>query len=111
MKIDEHTSHEEAMRKAEMLKNGKWMIMYYAYWCPHCVSLKPTYDELASKCKMMGVKFAMVEASHLNNGMIQNQHMVNSYPTLVTKPITLILMKVTLVKEVLIILKNILSLN
>ena len=85
LKIDEHTSHEEAMRKAEMLKNGKWMIMYYAYWCPHCVTLKPTYDELASKCKMMGVKFAMVEASHLNNGMIENQHMVSSYPTLVTR--------------------------
>ena len=85
LKIDEHTSHEEAMKKAEMLKNGKWMIMYYAYWCPHCVSLKPTYDELASKCKMMGVKFAMVEASHLNNGMIQNQHNVHGYPTLVTR--------------------------
>ena len=85
LKIDEHTSHDEAMKKAEMLKNGKWMIMYYAYWCPHCVSLKPTYDELASKCKMMGVKFAMVEASHLNNGMIQNQHNVHGYPTLVTR--------------------------
>jgi thiol-disulfide isomerase/thioredoxin len=85
LKIDEHTSPEDAMRKAEMLKNGKWMIMYYAYWCPHCVSLKPTYDELASKCKMMGVKFAMVEASHLNNGMIENQHNVHGYPTLVTR--------------------------
>jgi thiol-disulfide isomerase/thioredoxin len=85
LKIDEHTSPEDAMRKAEMLKNGKWMIMYYAYWCPHCVTLKPTYDELASKCKMMGVKFAMVEASHLNNGMIQNQHNVHGYPTLVTR--------------------------
>ncbi len=102
-----NTYHEEAMKKVlEMLKNGKWMIMYYAYWCPHCVTLKPTYDELASKCKMMGVKFAMVEASHLNNGMIENQHMVNSYP-LVTKLITLIQMKVTLVREVLIILKKI----
>jgi thiol-disulfide isomerase/thioredoxin len=85
LKIDEHTRPEEAMKKAEKLKNGKWMIMYYAYWCPHCVTLKPTYDELASKCKMMGVKFAMVEASHLNNGMIENQHMVSSYPTLVTR--------------------------
>ena len=43
---------------------------------------------------MMGVKFAMVEASHLNNGMIQNQHMVNSYQQS-PEPITLILMKVT----------------
>lgn len=85
LKIDEHTSSEKAMKMAEMLKNGKWMIMYYAYWCPHCVSLKPTYDELAKKCKLMGVKFAMIEASHLNNGMIENQHQVHGYPTLVTR--------------------------
>ena len=72
LRITEQSSSADAMKKAEMLKNGKWMIMYYAYWCPHCVSLKPTYNELAAKCKLMGVKFAMVEATHLNNGMIHN---------------------------------------
>lgn len=85
LRITEQSSSADAMKKAEMLKNGKWMIMYYAYWCPHCVSLKPTYDELAAKCKLMGVKFAMVEATHLNNGMIHNQHPVQGYPTLVTR--------------------------
>ena len=85
LRITEQSSSADAMKKAEMLKNGKWMIMYYAYWCPHCVSLKPTYNELAAKCKLMGVKFAMVEATHLNNGMIHNQHPVQGYPTLVTR--------------------------
>ncbi len=33
----------------------------------------------------MGVKFAMIEASHLNNGMIENQYQVHGYPTLVTR--------------------------
>lgn len=83
--IDETLSHNEASNRAEMLKNGKWMIMYYAYWCPHCVYLKPTFHDVAKKCKMMGVKFAMVEASHLNNGMIDNQYQVSSYPTLITR--------------------------
>ena len=85
LRITEQSSSADAIKKAEMLKNGKWMIMYYAYWCPHCVSLKPTYNELAAKCKLMGVKFAMVEATHLNNGMIHNQHPVQGYPTLVTR--------------------------
>lgn len=85
LKIDETLSHEEASSKAEMLKNGNWMIMYYAYWCPHCVVLKPTFNEVAKKCKLMGVKFAMIEASHLNNGMIENQAPVFSYPTLITR--------------------------
>ena len=83
--IDETLGHHEASDKAKMLKNGKWIIMYYAYWCPHCVHLKPTFHEVARKCKMMGVKFAMIEASHLNNGMIENQTEVNSYPTLITR--------------------------
>lgn len=85
LKIDESLSHEEASSKAEMLKNGNWLIMYYAYWCPHCVVLKPTFQDVAEKCKLMGVKFAMVEASHLNNGMIDNQAPVHSYPTLITR--------------------------
>ena len=83
--IDETLGHREAANKAEMLKNGNWMIMYYAYWCPHCVHLKPAFNEVANKCKLMGVKFAMVEASHLNNGMIENQAPVHSYPTLITR--------------------------
>ena len=83
--IDETLGHREATNKAEMLKNGNWMIMYYAYWCPHCVHLKPAFNEVAKKCKLMGVKFAMVEATHLNNGMIHNQHPVQGYPTLVTR--------------------------
>ena len=33
----------------------------------------------------MGVKFAMIEASHLNSGMIENQAPVYSYPTLITR--------------------------
>ena len=85
LNIDETLGHEEALNRADMLKNGKWVIMYYAYWCPHCVHLKPTFHEVARKCKMMGVKFAMIEASHLNNGMIENQAEVNSYPTLITR--------------------------
>ena len=42
-----HTIHILLDFLAEKLKNGKWVVLYHANWCPHCVNFLPVFDKLA----------------------------------------------------------------
>ena len=43
----------------ELLHNGNVIVLYYAEWCPHCVQMKPAWDEFkrrsASKHKNLNI--------------------------------------------------------
>jgi thiol-disulfide isomerase/thioredoxin len=55
--------------------------MYYADWCPHCVSAKPEFAKLGESATVNGkrVKFEMINPETEPNRVVEK---VNGYPTI-----------------------------
>lgn len=58
-----------------------YLRMYYADWCPHCVSAKPEFAKLDSSKMVQGkrVKYEMIEAEKEPTKVLEK---VNGYPTI-----------------------------
>lgn len=57
-----------ASKLSELLKDGDWMVLYYAEWCGHCNAMKPEWQKVIEKLKDSGsiniadVKSDVIEA-------------------------------------------------
>lgn len=58
----------------------KKVTLYYASWCPHCVSYKPEWDEIKKILKKNGIKTE--EYEHGESPEAINKANVNGFPTL-----------------------------
>ena len=38
-------SPNDALNLSNLLKDGNWMVLYYAEWCSHCKSMKPEWKK------------------------------------------------------------------
>lgn len=54
-----------------LIKKGNVLVLYYAEWCPHCITFKPTWDKFVNqvktgKCKK-SVSIVTIEHKQLQN--------------------------------------------
>eukprot|EP00013_Stygamoeba_regulata_P021053 CAMPEP_0177653488 /NCGR_PEP_ID=MMETSP0447-20121125/13764_1 /TAXON_ID=0 /ORGANISM="Stygamoeba regulata, Strain BSH-02190019" /LENGTH=236 /DNA_ID=CAMNT_0019156951 /DNA_START=56 /DNA_END=766 /DNA_ORIENTATION=- len=61
------------------IKDGLWLIKFYAPWCGHCKSLAPTWEELAGKTDG---KFKVGKVDCTQNQAVCSKFNVRGYPTL-----------------------------
>lgn len=54
-----------------LLKQGNVIVLYYANWCPHCINMKPAWNNFKSRCKSddkyKHLNIAEVESEHIDN--------------------------------------------
>lgn len=64
------------------VKSGNIIVLYHAHWCPHCVSMKPAWDDFVSQCKKnnLNVNVAEVESEHIPH--INTSNDVEGFPTI-----------------------------
>ena len=75
------SSPNEASNLSNLLKDGDWMVLYYADWCGHCQTMKPEWQKVVNKMKTTNiVNVAEVESNHINS--LINKPQVNGFPTI-----------------------------
>ena len=75
------SSPNEASNLSNLLKDGDWMVLYYADWCGHCQTMKPEWQKVVNKMKNTNiVNVAEVESNHINS--LINKPQVNGFPTI-----------------------------
>ena len=74
-------SSGDALNLSNLLKDGDWMVLYYAEWCGHCQTMKPEWQKVVNKMKNTNiVNVAEVESNHINS--LINKPQVNGFPTI-----------------------------
>ena len=74
-------SSNDAINLSNLLKDGDWMVLYYADWCGHCQHMKPEWQKVVNKMKSSNmVNVAEIESSHI--GDLVNKPQVNGFPTI-----------------------------
>ena len=58
---------DDALKLSELLKDGDWMVLYYAEWCGHCNAMKPEWEKVVD----------MLTKKKTNNETIDNKKMDN----------------------------------
>lgn len=64
------------------IKKGNIIVLYHATWCPHCVNMKPAWNDFVSKCKKdnLNINVAEVESEHIPH--INTSNDVEGFPTI-----------------------------
>eukprot|EP00428_Durinskia_dybowskii_P071835 CAMPEP_0170404286 /NCGR_PEP_ID=MMETSP0117_2-20130122/26550_1 /TAXON_ID=400756 /ORGANISM="Durinskia baltica, Strain CSIRO CS-38" /LENGTH=429 /DNA_ID=CAMNT_0010661291 /DNA_START=13 /DNA_END=1302 /DNA_ORIENTATION=- len=65
----------------EKFAEKDWLVKFYAPWCKHCKTLKPVFEELASKVSHAGIG----EIDATKNKVTAEKYGVKSYPTIIYK--------------------------
>lgn len=64
------------------LRRGNVIVLYYADWCPHCVMMKPAWNNFIKDCKSnnVNINIAEVESQHIPN--IKTSGDAEGFPTI-----------------------------
>jgi len=74
-------SPDDASNLSNLLKDGDWMVLYYAEWCGHCKTMKPEWEKVVSKMKDTGkVNVAEVESGYIEH--LKDKPQIEGYPTI-----------------------------
>jgi len=75
-------SSGDALNLSNLLKDGDWMILYYAEWCGHCQTMKPEWNKVVKKLKKNNnnVNIAEIESNHIDN--LVNKPTIQGFPTI-----------------------------
>jgi thioredoxin-like negative regulator of GroEL len=81
--FDENVENKIIENESPLLNKDTWVVLYYAEWCGHCTTFKPTWDELANKCKDK-MNFAKIEQSNFNKKELgyNPSENIEGYPTI-----------------------------
>lgn len=83
------TSASDAANLSNLLKDGDWMVLYYADWCGHCNTMKPEWKKVVNKMNirnnsrsnsMNKINLAEIESTHI--GDLINKPQVDGFPTI-----------------------------
>jgi len=75
-------SKDDASNLSNLLKDGDWMVLYYAEWCGHCQSMKPEWEKVISKIKQSNqkVNIADVKSDFIQD--LQHKPRIEGFPTI-----------------------------
>eukprot|EP01121_Diplochlamys_sp_Union-15-3_P020760 TRINITY_DN8186_c0_g4_i3.p1 TRINITY_DN8186_c0_g4~~TRINITY_DN8186_c0_g4_i3.p1 ORF type:complete len:256 (-),score=48.20 TRINITY_DN8186_c0_g4_i3:587-1354(-) len=64
----------------EQTSQGKWLVEFYAPWCPHCHHLDPIFSEASNRVPEAKLKFAKLDCT--TSTLVANAQGIRGYPTL-----------------------------
>ena len=75
-------SSGDALNLSNLLKDGDWMVLYYAEWCGHCQTMKPEWNKVVKKLKKNNnnVNIAEIESNHIDT--LINKPKIQGFPTI-----------------------------
>jgi protein disulfide-isomerase-like protein len=74
-------SNDDASNLSNLLKDGNWMVLYYAEWCGHCQSMKPEWEKLVEKMKdSKQVNLADVKSDVIDS--LKQKPQIEGFPTI-----------------------------
>jgi len=72
---------DAAKQLSELLKNGDWMVLYYAEWCGHCNAMKPEWEKVVEKLKETGkINVADVKSDFIDS--LLHKPKIEGFPTI-----------------------------
>ena len=77
-KILEIPNNDSPSDLDNMFKDGLWIVLYYADWCPHCVHMKPEWEQL--KKEKLPINIVDIESTALNDINIPKD--IEGFPTI-----------------------------
>jgi thiol-disulfide isomerase/thioredoxin len=74
-------SEQDAVNLSDKLRDGDWMVLYYADWCGHCQTMKPEWQKVVSKFSgNQAVNVAEVESTLIDK--LAHKPQVQGFPTI-----------------------------
>ena len=74
-------SQTDAQNLSNLLKDGDWMVLYYAEWCGHCTTMKPEWKKVADKMNTNNkVNVAEIESTHIDH--LVDKPKIDGFPTI-----------------------------
>ena len=84
LKVD---SPNKASNLSNLMKNGNWIVLYYANWCGHCNTMKPEWQEVISRMKTHNntnhsnaINIADIESTHIDH--LTDKPEIAGFPTI-----------------------------
>ena len=88
LKVD---SPNKASNLSNLMKDGNWIVLYYANWCGHCNTMKPEWQKVISRMKTHNtncnsnntnstINIADIESTHIDN--LLNKPEIAGFPTI-----------------------------
>ena len=72
---------EDASNLSNLLKNGNWLVLYYAEWCGHCKDMKPEWDNVVNKFENSDISnIAEIESEYVKSLVLPP--IIEGYPTI-----------------------------
>lgn len=72
---------DAAKQLSELLKDGDWMVLYYAEWCGHCNAMKPEWEKVVEKFKETGkINIADVKSDFIDS--LLHKPKIEGFPTI-----------------------------
>ena len=76
-------SEDDASKLSELLKDGDWMVLYYAEWCGHCNAMKPEWEKVVEKLKDSGkINIADVKSDVIDALTSKPKPIIEGFPTI-----------------------------
>jgi thiol-disulfide isomerase/thioredoxin len=81
-------SDNDAINLSKIIKDGDWMVLYYAEWCGHCKTMKPEWNKVVRNIKKdnksndnkNNINIAEIESKHIGN--LEDKPQIDGYPTI-----------------------------
>jgi protein disulfide-isomerase-like protein len=74
-------SQTDAQNLSNLLKDGDWMVLYYAEWCGHCTTMKPEWKKVADKMNTNNkINVAEIESTHIDD--LVDKPKIDGFPTI-----------------------------
>lgn len=74
-------SENDAVNLSNLLKDGNWMVLYWAEWCGHCNAMKPEWHTVVNNLKKSkNINIADIESTHIPE--LPHKPQIPGYPTI-----------------------------
>ena len=80
-------SPDTASNLSNVMKDGNWIVLYYANWCGHCNTMKPEWQKVINRIKKNNsntnnttINIADIESSHMDH--LTNKPTIAGFPTI-----------------------------